>query len=392
MFNILLKSIKRFSICLLAFGLIAYTSCISTMTIIFILSNFPELSETFVLNQMTGLIDRGHNVYICATQWGNLSNVHPDVYKYNLLDKTYVDYEKKRRLFTRVPYDIIYCHFGHNGLKGIRWIDKLNSKKKLVTVFHGFDISKLLNSDPDLYKDLFKRMDLALPISTHWEKKIIEMGLEAQKTIVHHMGVDCNTLDFAADRSFRNPTIRILSVARLTEKKGIKYGIRAIADILKHRNNIQYTIIGDGPLRQRLKKIIKRLGLENHIHLLGPMQHDKVIEYMEHSHILLAPSVTGIDGNQEGIPVVIMEAMSLGLPIVSTVHSGIPELVIDGRSGFLVPERDIDSLADKLLYLIEHPDLCQHMGQAGRDYVKHYFNIDRLNDTLVNIFTDLLKQ
>jgi colanic acid/amylovoran/stewartan biosynthesis glycosyltransferase WcaL/AmsK/CpsK len=100
----------------------------------------------------------------------------------------------------------------------------------------------------------------------------------------------------------------------------------------------------------------------------------------------LAPSVTGCDGNQEGIPVVLMEALAQGIPVVTTQHSGIPELVRDGESGFLVTERDADALAEKLTYLVEHPETWSRMGIKGRSHVEQHYNIDKLNDRLVEIF------
>lgn len=111
---------------------------------------------------------------------------------------------------------------------------------------------------------------------------------------------------------------------------------------------------------------------------------------LEGADILLAPSVTGSDGNQEGIPVAIMEAMAVGSLIISTRHSGIPELVQDGVSGFLVPERDVDALAEKLIYLIEHPEIWPEMGQAGRAFVEANYDISKLNDSLVDIYQQLL--
>ena len=114
------------------------------------------------------------------------------------------------------------------------------------------------------------------------------------------------------------------------------------------------------------------------------------MKILSNSDILLAPSITAHDKDQEGIPVVLMETMAMGLPIISTLHSGIPELVQDGISGYLVPERDVDALAEKLNYLIEHPELWSEMGKAGRAFVEENFNIDKLNDRLVEIFQSLL--
>jgi colanic acid/amylovoran biosynthesis glycosyltransferase len=104
----------------------------------------------------------------------------------------------------------------------------------------------------------------------------------------------------------------------------------------------------------------------------------------------MAPSVTAADGDQEGIPNVIKEAMAMGIPVLATRHSGIPELVEEGLSGFLVSERDTDALTDRLIHLIDHPEIWPEMGKAGRDYVKKHYDINKLNDRMVEIFQSLM--
>ena len=125
---------------------------------------------------------------------------------------------------------------------------------------------------------------------------------------------------------------------------------------------------------------------------MGWKDQHEVIEILNEASIMLAPSITSKDGDREGIPVGLMEAMAVGLPVVSTYHSGIPELVKDGISGFLVPERDVDALAQKLGYLIENPDKWAEMGLAGREYVENFYDINKLNDQLVDTYQNLLKQ
>ena len=105
---------------------------------------------------------------------------------------------------------------------------------------------------------------------------------------------------------------------------------------------------------------------------------------------MIAPSVTSAEGNQEGIPMVLMEALATGLPVIASSHSAIPELVQDGKSGFLVPERDVDSLAEKIKYLIEHPETWPEMGSTGRKFVEKNYDIEKLNDRLEKIYIKLI--
>ena len=115
-------------------------------------------------------------------------------------------------------------------------------------------------------------------------------------------------------------------------------------------------------LRDELKEIINKLGIANQVSFLGWKTHSEILALLRQSHVLVAPSVTADSGDQEGIPNVMKEAMAVGLPVIGTIHGGIPELVENGKTGFLVAERDVDSLADTLVYLCEHPEICVHGG------------------------------
>ena len=120
--------------------------------------------------------------------------------------------------------------------------------------------------------------------------------------------------------------------------------------------------------------------------------HEEVKSLLEKAHVLIAPSLTSETGDQEGIPNAMKEAMASGLPVISTFHSGIPELVDHGVSGLLVPERDAASLADALAYLISHPEVCEEMGRAGRRQVEEKFDTNFLNKKLEELYLGLMHQ
>jgi colanic acid/amylovoran biosynthesis glycosyltransferase len=289
------------------------------------------------------------------------------------------------------PYDIIHCHFGPNGTRAqfLRELGVLQGK--LITTFHGFDITVFLNTrDKNVYNLLFDAGDLFLPISERWRHRLIELGCDPQKISVHRMGVDCGKFIFRPRRLQRNGKVRFVSVARLIEKKGLEYGIRAVAKLAKYKNNIEYIIVGDGPLRGYLQRLVQKLQLSNTVRMVGWKPQDQVIQILDRAHFLLAPSVTSKNDDQEGIPVALMEAMAMGLPVVSTQHSGIPELIENGVSGFLVPERDVEALFDRLKFLVEHPELWQKMGQHGRNCVSEHYDINKLNDRLIKIYQLIL--
>lgn len=404
------------------------------MKIAFIVNEFPSLSETFILNQITGLIDRGHEVTIYADKPQDGQKKHPDVENYNLLKHTcyigrpnnylwriinifrlplanfiqnpsiffkslnitkYGNEAKSLKLLYAcayllgrdTKYDIIHAHFGPNGQKSVILRDIGVIKGKIVTTFHGYDVSKYIqNNTQESYRLLFTLGDIFCPISNYMKEKLLKLGCNQEKITVHRVGIDCSKFLFTPRYQPADGIIKILTIARLIPKKGVEYGIRAIANLLASGINIEYNIVGDGYLLPELQQLIHDLSLNNNIHLLGWKQQQEVIKLIGDSHILLAPSMTDEKGDQEGIPTVIMEAMAMGLPVVSTYHSGIPELVENGVSGFLVSERNIDQLTEKLNYLIEHSDLWAEMGEAGRQFVECNYNINKLNDKLIEIY------
>lgn len=409
------------------------------MKIAFVLTDpFPVLSETFVLNQITGLLDRGHEVDIYAKRPTGSSLVHPVVERYRLLERTRywpafprnrllriakgtallarhagalprmlrtLDWARYRRtasslnllywaagLAPRRSYEIVYCHFGWNGLYASMLEEVGVLEGRLVTVFHGADVSWQLEvAGADVYQPLFAKGDLFMPISEHWKRKLIALGCPEQRLVVHRMGIDPDRFALLERGLEPGQAVQLITIARLVEKKGVEYGIRAVAQLAARQRNVQYTIIGDGPLRPSLEALVDQLGLRDRVSLVGSRDQDAVLAAFNRSHITLAPSVTGQNGDQEGIPVSLMEAMATGMPVVSTVHTGIPELVSDGVSGYLVPERDADALAQALERLIDHPESWPAMGRAGRRQVVEHFNIGILNDRLATLFQDLLR-
>jgi colanic acid/amylovoran biosynthesis glycosyltransferase len=413
------------------------------MDIAFFVNKFPNVSETFILNQITGLIDRGLRVTIYARERSNDSIIHPDIEKYNLTSRT-IYYSE---CYPRIPkniiirylkavtlifkhkdavkffyramnlrkfgrqslslfniykvaafiklglgqFEIVHCHFGPNGniaifLKNIGII-----RGKVVTVFHAYELTRLIKDQGEhIYDHLFKIGDMFMPISYNWKNKLETLGCPSGKIVVHRMGVDIERFKYIDRSTLSNGTIKILSVARLVEKKGIEYAIRAFARANPREKNVEYIIAGDGPLRNELECLSRSLGVDNRIEFIGWKNQDEISDILKLVHIFLLPSVTSTKGDQEGVPVVLMEAMAQGIPVISTYHSGIPELVDDGISGFLVPERDINLLSEKIQYLIDHREMWHTLGRAGRQKVEHNFNIHKLNDILFDHFSNLL--
>ena len=405
------------------------------LNIAVIVNDFPCISETFILSQITGLLELGHNVRIFAYKKAvELQTQHAEVLKYDLLNKAeyfapipkgrtvralkflriflrqifkhpvgmlrclqfkkYGVYESLNHFFQLEPllektYDVIHCQYGTLG-KNLVFLKEIMDVN-IFTSFRGYDLTRFVNeTHPSVYDELFKRGDAFLPVCDYFARKLQELGCPPERIHVHYSGIDTAKFAFR-ERPSNDQEVRIFTVGRLTEKKGIEYSIKAVAKLASRYPAIRYTIAGEGPLRSPLEDLIHKLGMEKHIHLAGSLPSEEISELMNQTHIFILVSVTAQDGDQEGMPVSLMEAMATGLPVISTQHSGIPELVQDGISGFLVPERDVDTLAEKCEYLISHPQRRAEMGRAGRKFIEENFEISKLNRELVELYTRSLE-
>jgi colanic acid/amylovoran biosynthesis glycosyltransferase len=406
------------------------------MKIAYLPGLFPMLSETPVLNQITGLVKRGHEVDIFGDRPREPSPYHPSVDEYHLLSRSYYRpdlpsgtvgrWAKGMRLFaesgkddrrvlrramnvfrfgTRAAtgrlvlqtaqflpprsYDIIQAGFGEQGLKALR-MQRLGAiRGKLITAFRGADLTRYLGTrGPSVYRRLFQRGDLFLPVSEAFAGRLKALGCPSDRVAVHRTGIDLSLFRFQPGAPRRD--LRLVSVGRLVEKKGLDDALRAIALLGAEGFTVSYTIIGDGPLRVRLEEAARGLGIER-VTFAGPELQASVIERLRESDVLLAPSVKARNGDEEGIPNVIKEAMAMGLPVVSTRHSGIPELVEHGVTGLLAGEHDPNGLAACLEHLAEHPEVWPAIQDTARRKVEQEYDIERLNDRLIERYQAILR-
>ena len=203
--------------------------------------------------------------------------------------------------------------------------------------------------------------------------------------------MDCKKFSYRERFARPDQATRLLTVARLVEKKGLEYAIDAVGDLVKQGIDLSYDIVGSGPLHAPLDAKIKSLGLENHIRLCGAKTHEEIIQHLNDSDIFLAPSVTAANGDQDAPVNTLKEAMLVGLPVIATNHGGIPELVEHQISGLLSPERDSQALAANIRQLIDTPDNWSAYGKAGREKVEQNFDINALNNDLINLYKDVIE-
>ena len=294
-----------------------------------------------------------------------------------------------RDILMRNRVGLIRACFGYGGLKMLPLCQQL--KLPLITSFHGIDVSERAKRRIYRYrlKKLFEKGSLFLVRSEVMKEDTSNLGCEGDKIVVHYGGVDVEKFRFKKRRETQGK-VKILMCGRFIEKKGFEYGIMAFAQLLKKYNDIELRIIGDGYMQRKLKMLVKRLGAHKNLIFLGVKNHSEVAKEMRDADIFLSPNVTSRNGDREGIPNTIKEAMATGLPVVSTYHSGIPELVIDKKTGFLVPEKDVDGLVNRLDYLIAHPEIWDDLGREGRKVVEEKFNLFKQVRRLEAIYQSLI--
>jgi colanic acid/amylovoran biosynthesis glycosyltransferase len=289
-------------------------------------------------------------------------------------------------LFLREDFDIIHCHFGDIGIAGAM-LKIMGLKAKFITSFHGHDANRI-SSDQGrlLYHSLFKTADVITANTNFTKQQIVKMGCPEDAVAILPVGVRIEKFTYKERFLQPNEPVRILTVARLVEKKGHKYAINAVAGLIQNGRNVIYTIAGAGPGMGELKEQAASLGIENKVEFVGELTQAEVLRLYDRAHIFVLPSVTAADGDREGQGLVLQEAQAVGLPVVSTLHNGIPEGVLDGQSAFLVPEKDVDALAERLQYLTDNPHLWPAMGLCGSRYVQGKYDIKVLNKELLDIY------
>jgi glycosyltransferase involved in cell wall biosynthesis len=175
-----------------------------------------------------------------------------------------------------------------------------------------------------------------------------------------------------AQKIRRGELLSFLQVANFVEKKGHFYTLRAFRRLREVYPRVRLVLGGDGPLRLRAQLLVRQLGLEDSVQFLGTVDENSVRRLMAEADVFVQHSVTAANGDEEGVPTVVMEAMASGLPVVSTLHAGIPELVQDGVTGYLVEERDVEKYFERLVDVLSDDG---SMGRAGRERVEKHFDL-----------------
>lgn len=292
--------------------------------------------------------------------------------------------ENARDMYLRAgEASVLHAHFGTDG-KSCLPAQQL-SQVPLIVSFYGYDVSEVPKSNPSVYEELFERAAVVTCLSEDMKEDIVDIGGPAEKIRKVPLCIETDVFEYKERELASDEPIQILTVARHVEKKGLKYAIEAVAQLDVERP-VTYFVAGDGPRRESLENQVAELDASDRIEMLGWQTQNEVAQLMADVHVFLLPSVTGTNGDKEGTPTVLLEAQAAGLPVVSTTHAGIPEIVNDGNAGLLVPERDVTALVNALEEMLSHPEQWEDMGRAGREYVETHHSIESVTEELVAVY------
>ncbi len=261
-------------------------------------------------------------------------------------------------------------------------------KKPSIVSFHGADVTVDMNKPAyrGATREMLESVNLVLVRSESVRRAVIDLGCDPEKIELQRTGIPLEEFPIRDRAVPKNGEWQFVQAGRLIEKKGLPVTFRAFSTFLKQHPSATLTIAGEGPLLHELQKFAHELGVANRVSFTGFVSQEQLREIYYRSHIFLHPSQTGRDGNQEGIPNSMLEAMATGLPVFATEHGGIPEAIENGVSGVLVPERDDEALARALLKAAQDPGFLSRIGHAGGEVVRKNFDLATQAQRLEEIY------
>ena len=289
---------------------------------------------------------------------------------------------------------LLFAHFGWEGYfsLGLRRAYKI----PLITRFYGYDVGILprLALWQRRYHRLFTEGDLFIVEGQNMKRSLIAMGCQSNKIVVHHLGIELDKLEYRPRQSVPGK-LRVLMAATFKEKKGYEYALTALKEVTLELKNLDISIriIGDGPLRDKLHALARELELSELIEWCGYKPPVFFYQALYEADLFLSPSVTASDGDTEGgAPVALIEAGASGLPVISTIHADIPEVVINGQTGLLVPERDIKQIAQAIIHMAKDSNMRFVFGENARRHIETNFNAITQGIALSDIYNSVIRR
>jgi glycosyltransferase involved in cell wall biosynthesis len=384
----------------------------------YIVSLFPKISETFILREMQALRDRGVEILVVSLKRRREAIVHREALSFqermlyagsplrtalalarcSLRQPAVVATALARTIGAHVAHpvllakslplvataaelagrlreagvDRIHAHWATYPAQ-VAWAVRILEGIPYSITAHAHDI---FLPNP-LLREKIRLSDFTVTISEYNRRFLLERCGEdlSDRIRVVHCGIPLEAYPFRPPEAPRK--LRVVSIGRFVDYKGFPVLLHAVAALRRSGRDVTCDIVGDGPLRGLVEKEVSALGLNGAVRLLGSRTQEEVKEILRGAAACVLACQRGHDGQMDGIPVVLMEAMALGVPAVATRISGIPEIIEDGRTGLLAEPGSPDSLAAAVERLLSDPGLAARLAAAGRKRVEEAFDISR---------------
>lgn len=284
----------------------------------------------------------------------------------------------------RNKIDVVLAEYGTTGADLVHICKRI--KLPLVTMFHGYDASakQIIEKYHTRYMALFEYASKIIVVSEEMKKKLESLGCMPNKIIKAIYGPDDRFLNvipvFSEKKSF-------ISIGRFVDKKAPYYTLLAIKKVADKYPDVLLYFAGEGKLFETCYNLASYFKLEKNVKFLGIITPEEFANYLGKVSGYIQHSVTSLNGDMEGTPVAILEANAAGIPVIATRHAGIPEVIIDGETGFLCEEHDVDQMAEKIITLIEDPELKREMGEKGKENIRSNFSLRKHLDVTEGVLT-----
>ncbi|MGK0187718.1 MAG: colanic acid/amylovoran biosynthesis glycosyltransferase [Verrucomicrobiales bacterium] len=283
------------------------------------------------------------------------------------------EYGVLEKILSSRSADLMHVYFGHTGVHLLPFIQRW--PKPTIVSFHGMDVQPRADRPGYVEKlgELVGSLPLVLARSHSLRERLIDLGCPAENIRINRTGIPMD-LFAKVERTFPSDGAwKLVQACRLIEKKGLDVALKAFAEFAKDYPLATFTIAGEGPLLQKMQALAGELGISEKVHFPGFLSENELRELFGASHLFVHPSQLTEDQNQEGVPNAMLEAMATGLPVAATLHGGIPEAVINGETGLLVPERDVLGLTHALRSFAESENFWQKFCTAAAADVRQNF-------------------
>ncbi|HUF09187.1 MAG TPA: glycosyltransferase [Rhodothermales bacterium] len=352
-------------------------------TVALFVTNFLPYSQTFIFDEI-----RAHRRYdvdvFCKARLNDDRFPYERIHKppNRIAERLYENlayWPRFDRILAQGRHDLIHAHFGTGAVYALPYVRKY--ELPFVVTFWGNDVAALIGSQrrrPKRWRyvsrapQILQRADLMLCQNQEFCDILSRLSGRPEAVRLYRQGVDLSRFKPSPARL---GTPQIIMIGRFTEKKGHEVALRAFAQIKRLGREAHLTLIGTGELEAKCRRYVQTANLERDVTFSGVLSHTRTAEMLAVSDVAIVPSLTARNDDREGGPMVVMEAAAAGLPVVGTYHGGIPDAVEDRVTGFLVPEGDVEALANSLIALLDDPELRLRMGRAARLKMEREFDL-----------------